>query len=116
MQEFFFEAIVTVNVTGMLVITTMFISVSNSLPKTAYIKMVDLWLIFSQLIPFFELILHTYMQTLREKYICAYIVQILYILRDDDLEGMEINHQGTKLAVKESDKQTNRNKVIGMIL
>ena len=55
----------TVNVTVLLVITTMFISVSNSLPKTAYIKMVDLWLIFCQLIPFFELILHTYMQTLR---------------------------------------------------
>ena len=29
---------------------------------------------------------------------------------------MEINHHGTKLTVKESDKQTNRNKFIGMIL
>ena len=32
----------------------MFISVSNNLPKTSYIKMVDIWLIFNLLIPFFE--------------------------------------------------------------
>lgn len=32
----------------------MFVSVSDSLPKTSYIKMVDVWLITSLLIPFFE--------------------------------------------------------------
>ena len=37
-KPFFFEAIVTVNLTSLLVLTTLFISVSNSLPKTAYIK------------------------------------------------------------------------------
>ena len=47
-QPFFFEAIVTVNVTSLLVLTTLFISVSNSLPQTAYVKMVDIWLIFAQ--------------------------------------------------------------------
>ena len=47
-QDFFFEAIVTVNLTSLLVLTTLFISVSSSLPQTAYVKMVDLWLIFAQ--------------------------------------------------------------------
>ena len=47
-QDFFFEAIVTVNLTSLLVLTTLFISVSGSLPQTAYVKMVDLWLIFAQ--------------------------------------------------------------------
>ena len=37
-KPFYFEATVTVNLTSLLVLTTLFISVSNSLPKTAYIK------------------------------------------------------------------------------
>ena len=37
-KPFFFEAAVTVNLTSLLVLTTLFISVSNSLPKTAYVK------------------------------------------------------------------------------
>ena len=32
----------------------MFIAVSENLPKTSYIKMVDIWLIFNLMIPFFE--------------------------------------------------------------
>ena len=53
-KPFFFEAVVTVNLTSQLVLTTLFISVSKSLPPTAYVKMIDIWLIFSQLIPFAE--------------------------------------------------------------
>ena len=49
-----FEAVVTVNLTSLLVLTTLFISVSKSLPPTAYVKMIDIWLIFCQLIPFAE--------------------------------------------------------------
>ena len=55
-KPFFFEAVVTVNLTSLLVLTTLFISVSKSLPPTAYVKMIDIWLIFSQLIPFAEVI------------------------------------------------------------
>ena len=53
-KPFFFEAIVATNLTSQLVLTTLFISVSKSLPPTAYVKMIDIWLIFSQLIPFIE--------------------------------------------------------------
>ena len=53
-KPFFFEAVVTVNLTVLLVLATMFISVSENLPKTSYIKMVDVWLIFNLMIPFFE--------------------------------------------------------------
>ena len=35
----------------MLVLTTMFINVSNNLPKTSYMKMVDVWLLFNLLLP-----------------------------------------------------------------
>ena len=64
-KAFFFEAVVTVNLTCMLVLTTMFINVSNNLPKTSYIKMMDIWLIFNLLVPFVEICLHTYMDILR---------------------------------------------------
>ena len=53
-KPFFFEAVVTVNLTSLLVLTTLFISVSKSLPPTAYVKLIDIWLIFAQLIPFVE--------------------------------------------------------------
>ena len=57
-KDFFFEAVVTVNLTSLLVLTTLFISVSQSLPPTAYVKMIDIWLIFTQHIPFAEVLLH----------------------------------------------------------
>ena len=66
-KPFFFEAVVTVNLTSQLVLTTLFISVSNSLPPTAYVKLIDVWLIFSQLIPFVSVLLHTFMDNMREE-------------------------------------------------
>ena len=56
---------ITVNLTSMLVLTTMFINVSNNLPKTSYMKMMDVWLLFNLLYPFIIVLLHTYMDTLR---------------------------------------------------
>merc|ERR1719369_1127715 len=47
-KPFYFEAAVTVNLTTMLVMTTIFISVMDKLPSTAYVKMVDVWNIFAQ--------------------------------------------------------------------
>ena len=53
-KPFFFEAALTVNLTNMLVMTTIFISVMEKLPLTSYPKMIDIWLIFCQLLPFSE--------------------------------------------------------------
>ena len=54
-----FEANVTVNVTTLLVLTTLFISISDSLPRTSYVKAVDIWLIANLMIPFVEIILQS---------------------------------------------------------
>ena len=43
----------------MLVIASLFVSTSASLPRTSYFKMIDIWMIFCFLLPFFEVILHT---------------------------------------------------------
>ena len=70
----------------MLVLTTMFINVSNSLPKTSYMKMVDAWLLFNLLYPFIVVLMHTYMDTLRN---------------NDD---REINHHGKAITINDSDE------------
>ena len=84
-KDFFFEAVVTVNLTALLVLTTLFISVSQSLPPTAYVKLIDVWLLFTQLIPFIEVLLHTWMDSHRVS------------------EDREINHHGKPLSVGGDD-------------
>ena len=80
-KEFFFEAVISLNVTVMLVLTTMFISVSNNLPQTAYIKMIDIWLLFNLIKPFNDILVTTYMD---------------YLKVDDE---REINHHGVARTV-----------------
>ena len=55
------------NLTALLVLTTVFIATSNSLPKTAYIKLIEVWLLGHLLVPFFEVILHTFIDFIREE-------------------------------------------------
>ena len=62
-----FDAVVTLNLTTMLVLTTMFATVNAQLPTTSYIKMIDIWLVFNLFIPCIEILLHIYMNTLREE-------------------------------------------------
>ena len=65
-KPFFFEAALSVNLTTMLVMTTIFISKMESLPPTSDIRMIDVWLILSQLLPFIEVVLLTAMEFFRE--------------------------------------------------
>ena len=44
-KPFFFEAALSVNLTTMLVMTTIFISKMEGLPPTSDIKMIDIWLV-----------------------------------------------------------------------
>ena len=63
---YFFEAALSVNLTTMLVMTTIFMTVMQMLPATAYIKMIDVFLIFGQIYPFTEVMLLTIMEYKRE--------------------------------------------------
>ena len=65
----------------------MFINVSNNLPKTAYIKMIDVWLLFNLFKPFVDIIMQTYIETQRDKD-----------------EGREINHHGKSIVVGEYEE------------
>ena len=74
-------------------LNTMFISVSNDLPKTSYIKMINIWLIFNLLFPFIEVLLHTYMDLLRDE------------------EDRNINHHGTTIKPGGDDNESSVIKV-----
>ena len=65
-KPFFFEAALSVNLTTMLVMTTIFISKMEGLPPTSVTKMIDYWLILCQLVPFTEVVLLTAMEYHRE--------------------------------------------------
>ena len=58
-KPIYFEASLSVNLTTMLVMTTIFISKMDGLPPTSAIKMIDIWLIMCQLVPFCEVVLLT---------------------------------------------------------
>ena len=84
-KPFFFESAISVNVTIMLLLVTLFLNVTGSLPPTSYIKMIDIWFIFNLMIPFFEVLLHTYIDNLR-------------MMEDED---RDINHHGKNIIIGE---------------
>ena len=62
----YFEASVTVNLTIMLVMTTIFTSKIEELPPTSDTKMIDIWLIFCLLVPFAFTLIQTAIECYRE--------------------------------------------------
>ena len=65
-KPFYFEAALGTNLTTMLMMTTIFMTVMAELPSTAYVKHVDIWLIGCQLVPFLEVLLLITIEALRE--------------------------------------------------
>ena len=63
----FFNTAITVNLTVMLTITTLLISAVSKLAQTSYIKWIEAWLIFAQLIPFTQVILITLIEWSRSE-------------------------------------------------
>merc|ERR1712013_553587 len=77
-KPFYFESAIAVNLTVMLVLTSMFISVVAGLPVTSYIKMIDIWLLFNLTIPFIDVLLTC----------------IIDNMRTDLQDERQINHHG----------------------
>ena len=50
-------------ITTMMVVATIQSSINKMVPKTSYIKMIDVWLIYSFNIIFVMMTIHTYMDT-----------------------------------------------------
>ena len=74
-----------------------FISVSNALPKTSYVKMIDIWLLFNLTIPFAEVIS-------AQKYLAFLLAKVLLQTYIEYLRGLvedkkTINHHGREVEV-----------------
>ena len=52
-----------------------FIGVSSSLPMTAYIKMIDVWMIFTMMYPFCIVTLYSIMELIKDDDICISFMQ-----------------------------------------
>ena len=67
-----FGDVIAVNLTIMLVMTTIFTSKIEELPPTSDMKMIDIWLIFCLVVPFIEVILRTSIECMNcSCHICA---------------------------------------------
>ena len=109
MQSAYFDVIVTVNVTLLLVLSTLFISVLDSMPRTSYVKMIDIWLIFCLLIPLAEVLFH------------AMVDQYRYEIETEDAGVVLLSNVGPdmqetpKKSVTRKKKTLNRLQNLGMI-
>ena len=62
-----FEGIIATNSTVLMTLASLFISAFNSMPKTTYIKMIDVWMIVTFVYPFIIIFVHTVLHVLAKK-------------------------------------------------
>ena len=92
-QDLFSDAI-AVNLTIMLVMTTIFTSKIEELPPTSDMKMIDIWLIFCLVVPFLEVILRTAIECVN----CScHICEPEEADKDKDKAGKEDRKKGIDL-------------------
>ena len=61
-----FDNNVMIQITTMLVMYTLFQAISISLPQTAYVKLLDIWLLFGLILPFVSFVLNIIEQISRD--------------------------------------------------
>ena len=64
-----FKTSIPLAVTSMLVMYTLNNSIASSLPKTSYIKLIDIWLLFGLILPFFITILLVIMEHMPKNHV-----------------------------------------------
>ena len=87
-KPIYFEASLTVNLTIMLVMTTIFTSKIEELPPTSDTKMIDIWLIFCLLVPFAFTLIQTAIECYREETIDSRIPEESWALNTLQLAGL----------------------------
>jgi hypothetical protein len=71
------------SLTIMLVMYTMYQSISQSLPQTAYLKFIDIWLMFCLLVPFFVFVVQVSISpTLSARLFCAKVLCKAFVYLD----------------------------------
>ena len=95
-----FGDVIAVNLTIMLVMTTIFTSKIEELPPTSDMKMIDIWLIFCLVVPFLEVILRSAIECMNcSCHIC------------EPKDALEDEKKGTDITQGASSSQVTRVKV-----
>ena len=90
------EFITTVNVTCMMVLASVYISVSTSLPITASIKPVEVWLLFNLGYPFMVIIINIIQQVVSQRKTCDSVCQMMetadkkHVLGNNQTHSIEV--------------------------
>ena len=66
--EEFFGDVIAVNITCMMVLSSIYVAVSSSLPATTDIKYVEIWLLFSLIYSFLVVLINTFIHVERNKH------------------------------------------------
>ena len=77
---------------------TLYQTVNADLPTTSSLKMIDLWMLFALAIPFMEVILHTAMAWIRQKYERENTKEVVDISGDNQTDEIYRNRTRTSTA------------------
>ena len=101
-----FGDVIAVNLTIMLVMTTIFTSKIEELPPTSDMKMIDIWLIFCLVVPFLEVILRTAIECVTcNCHICESEEPDMNKYKDEDMNKDKDNDQDKDKAGEEDKKK-----------
>ena len=93
-EKHLFGDALAVNITIMLVMTTIFTSKIEELPPTSDMKMIDIWLIFCLVVPFLEVILRTAIECVTcNCHICESEEPDMNKYKDEDMNKDKDNDQ-----------------------
>jgi len=95
-----FEATIMVSLTSMLVLYTLYQSVAVSLPQTAYLKMIDIWLLFGLVMPFIVFLLEVFFE--------LQIERMERIKNEENNKVKNIVKSGCSFSKVQSDFQINK--------
>ena len=83
-----YDMIYTINITCMMVLASIYLSVSASLPSTSDIKPVEVWLIFNLAFPFITILVNILLQVAEKKlqFLKKYLYHFIGFKREDQKE------------------------------
>ena len=100
-DEKFFETSIMVSLTAMLVLYTLFQGISASIPSTAYLKLIDVWLIFSLVLPFGVFLIQT--------------VLVLWPIKRNMVHVINVGNSNTSITSAYEDKIRQKFKLLSQI-
>ena len=98
-DEKHFEATIMVHLTTMLVMYTLYQGVSASMPKTAYLKFIDIWLLYGLTIPFITFVVETLLRLLsrdndaNEAKDEKHVAKVIHVKSRNKTGPININHR-----------------------